>query len=193
MSEFCYWWERRGRGFFWKSRPSISALMRERLFDKVPAITLTSATLAVSGTFDFLKARLGSSRAGTGPGISLRFRRAGTALHARAFARPRGGFPRLASEIVRSSSRHGRAFVLFVYQQMRDVLSASACATPCCSGDSARTVLLDRFDQRVTPPVATSSFWRGGRSGFQLSAVIIGPALRRAHRPRRRGAHPNDQ
>ena len=54
-----YWWERRGRGVFMQATPiDVSLLLRERLFQQVETVILTSATLAVGGTFDFLKRRL---------------------------------------------------------------------------------------------------------------------------------------
>ncbi len=59
-----YWWERRGRGVFLEATPiDVSTLLRERLFEQVETVILTSATLAVGGTFDFLKRRLGVQNA----------------------------------------------------------------------------------------------------------------------------------
>ena len=37
----------------------VSTMLREMLFDRIPAIVLTSATLAVGGNFEFLEKRLG--------------------------------------------------------------------------------------------------------------------------------------
>src|ERR1019366_6814963 len=57
---FVYWYERRGRGLFLQATPiDVSRILSERLFDQVDTIILTSATLAVGGNFDFIKARLG--------------------------------------------------------------------------------------------------------------------------------------
>ncbi len=51
-----FWWERRGRGVFLEASPiDVSAILRERVFDRVESVVLTSATLAVGGKFDFLK------------------------------------------------------------------------------------------------------------------------------------------
>ena len=59
-----FWWERRGRGVFLEASPiDVSAILRERVFERVETVILTSATLAVSGTFDFLKSRLGIQNA----------------------------------------------------------------------------------------------------------------------------------
>jgi len=41
-----YWWERRGRGVFMQATPiDVSKLLRERLFEQVETVILTSATL----------------------------------------------------------------------------------------------------------------------------------------------------
>ncbi len=57
---YVYWIERRGRGTFLQATPiEVSQLLDERLFDSVDTVMLTSATLAVSGGFDYTKERLG--------------------------------------------------------------------------------------------------------------------------------------
>src|SRR5438445_815700 len=59
-SDFVYWIERRGRGCFLQATPvDVSAILTERLFDKLDTVILTSATLAVAGSFEFAKTRLG--------------------------------------------------------------------------------------------------------------------------------------
>src|SRR5664279_219827 len=55
-----YFIERRGRGTYLQATPiDVSALLRERLFSTVSTAILTSATLAVGETFEFLRSRLG--------------------------------------------------------------------------------------------------------------------------------------
>src|SRR3990170_6207655 len=57
---FVFWYERRGRGVFLQATPiDVSQILRERLFERYDTLVLTSATLAVGGNFDFIKARLG--------------------------------------------------------------------------------------------------------------------------------------
>ena len=41
----------------------VAPILRERLFESVDTVILTSATLAVGGNFDFLKRRLGIENA----------------------------------------------------------------------------------------------------------------------------------
>ena len=61
---FVHWYERRGRGLYLQATPiDVAPILTERLFDAVETIVLTSATLAVGGTFDFVKSRLGVRRA----------------------------------------------------------------------------------------------------------------------------------
>ncbi|MEO6051663.1 MAG: ATP-dependent DNA helicase, partial [Pyrinomonadaceae bacterium] len=48
---FVYWLERRGRGVFLQASPvDVSALLQEKLFDKVETCILTSATLSTNGS-----------------------------------------------------------------------------------------------------------------------------------------------
>jgi ATP-dependent DNA helicase DinG len=179
-----YWWERRGRGVFMQATPiDVSTLLRERLFQKVETVILTSATLAVGGTFDFLKRRLGIQNAKERildshfdfAHQSLLY----TPLHLPDPRQP--DFARLAAEEIAQllKATRGRAFVLFTsYAQMRDVyerLRAHLRYPMMIQGSMPRTELLDRF--RSTPHAVlfgTSSFWQGvDVQGEQLSAVLI--------------------
>ncbi|MBI4167124.1 MAG: ATP-dependent DNA helicase [Acidobacteria bacterium] len=181
---FVYWWERRGRGVFLEVSPiDVSALMRERLFDKVPAVVLTSATLAVAGNFDFLKARLGVQNAKEKV-LESHFDFGEQALLYTPAHLPdprEPDFPRLASEEIVQilKATHGRAFVLFTsYQQMREIFERvrPRLRYPMLlQGTAPRTALLDRFrSTRHAVLFATSSFWQGvDVQGQQLSAVII--------------------
>jgi ATP-dependent DNA helicase DinG len=181
---YVFWWERRGRGVFLEASPiDVSGLLRERLFDKVNTILLTSATLTVGGTFDFLKRRLGLENARE-------------KIHSSHFDYPRQAllylpahlpdprepdYARLAAEEIVQllKATRGRAFVLFTSnQQMRHIYESVRRRIRYPSllqGTAPRTALLDRF--RATPHAvlfATSSFWQGvDVQGQQLSAVII--------------------
>src|SRR5205807_1346897 len=58
--QFVYWIERRGRGVFLRASPiDVSGLLQDRLFEKVPTVVLTSATLSSAGNFRFIRERLG--------------------------------------------------------------------------------------------------------------------------------------
>jgi ATP-dependent DNA helicase DinG len=179
-----FWWERRGRGVFLEASPiDVSAILRERLFETVEAVVLTSATLAVGGAFDFLKRRLGIQNAKEKLFAShFDYQQQAvlyTPLHLPDPREP--DFARTASqEVVQVlKATRGRAFVLFTsYQQMREVyehVRRQVRYPMLMQGTAPRTALLDRF--RNTPQAvlfATSSFWQGvDVQGQQLSAVII--------------------
>src|SRR5579872_6655735 len=123
--EYVYWVERRGRGCFLQATPiDVSAILAERLFDKLDTVVLTSATLAVAGTFEFAKQRLGLPYART-LAVPGHFDYANQALlyvpqHT---PDPRDqAFTKMAGdEIIKLLElSRGRAFVLFTsHQQMR--------------------------------------------------------------------------
>jgi ATP-dependent DNA helicase DinG len=61
---YVYWVERRGRGVFLHASPiDVSALLQDKLFERVETVVLTSATLASAGSFDFIRRRLGLAAA----------------------------------------------------------------------------------------------------------------------------------
>ncbi len=63
---YVYWVERRGRGCFLQATPiDVSKILEEKLFDSLDTVVLTSATLAVQGSFDFVQQRLGVRHART--------------------------------------------------------------------------------------------------------------------------------
>jgi len=181
---FVFWWERRGRGVFLEASPiDVSAMLRERLFERVPTVILTSATLAVGGSFDFLKGRLGVQNAKESI-LASHFdypRQAMLYTPAQLPDRREPHFARMAAdEVVQIlKATQGRAFVLCTsHQQMRDLydrVRARLRYPMLLQGTAPRTALLDRF--RSTPHAvlfATSSFWQGvDVQGAQLSAVII--------------------
>src|SRR6266705_4362114 len=62
--KFVYWLERRGRGIFLRASPiDVSGLLQDKLFEKVPTVILTSATLSSAGNFNFIRERLGLDEA----------------------------------------------------------------------------------------------------------------------------------
>jgi len=179
-----YWWERRGRGVFIQATPiDVSALLRERLFQKVETVILTSATLAVGGTFDFLKRRLGVQNAKERV-LDSHFDYARQSLLYTPVHLPdprQPDFARLAAEEVVQllKATRGRAFVLFTsYAQMHDVYERVRTRVRyplLIQGSMPRTELLDRFRSTAHAVLfGTSSFWQGvDVQGEQLSAVLI--------------------
>ena len=181
---FVYWVEKRGRGCFLQATPiEVANIVAERLFNKVDTVVLTSATLAVSGGFEYAQKRLGLGGARTlivdG---AFDYRKQVLFYVPQHLPEPRSpAFPGAASQEVMRILEHsrGRAFVLFTsYQQMRlvhDAVSLNLDYPTLLQGTGPRSALLDEF--RSTPNCvlfATSSFWQGvDVPGDQLSCVII--------------------
>lgn len=179
-----YWIERRGRGMYLQATPiDVSATLAQRLFGQLDTVVLTSATLTVSGSFDYVQNRLGLANARTLK-VESQYDYSEQAL---LYVPPHLPDPRSADfarraadeiEYIIESSR-GRAFVLFTsYQQMRQIyeLLRRRLEYPIfIQGDAPRTKLIESF--RVTPGAilfGTSSFWQGvDVQGEQLSCVII--------------------
>jgi ATP-dependent DNA helicase DinG len=182
--EYVFWIEKRGRGCFLQATPiDVSRIISGRLFDRVETAVLTSATLAVSGGFEYAQKRLGLDNARTlvVPG-HFDYRRQALLYVAQHLPDPRNpAFPRAAAEEVISILRHsrGRAFVLFTsYQQMQLVFNAVSLEIDyptLLQGTGPRSALLEEFC--ATPHCvlfATSAFWQGvDVPGEQLSCVII--------------------
>ena len=181
---FVYFLEPRGRGVFLRAAPvDVSAIIRELLLDRMAATILTSATLAVDGSFSYQRARLGIRDAAELRLASEFDYAEQTVLYLpRGMPEPRApDFARAAAEHVRAvlEATRGRAFVLFTsYANLREVHRLIEHTVPfplLVQGTAPRSVLLRNF--RVTPNavlLATSSFWQGvDVAGDTLSCVII--------------------
>ncbi|HYP06547.1 MAG TPA: ATP-dependent DNA helicase [Bryobacteraceae bacterium] len=181
---FVYWVERRARGVHLQATPiDVSPILETKLFRNVDTVVLTSATLAVSGGFDFAEERLGIKHARTLIVESpFDYQRQALLYVPHQMPEPRSPAytPAAAEQIVRLLNlSRGRAFVLFTsYQQMRQVydrVSFEIEYPTLMQGSAPRNALLEQF--RSTPHAvlfATSSFWQGvDVQGEQLSCVII--------------------
>ncbi|HET8548083.1 MAG TPA: ATP-dependent DNA helicase [Bryobacteraceae bacterium] len=182
---YVYYVERRGRnGVYLQGTPiDVSEILERRLFESVETVVLTSATLAIAGSFSFTEQRLGLRHARTlivdG---QFDYRRQALLYVPQQLPEPRSAaFTAAAAEEIRRllEISRGRAFVLFTsYQQMRavyDRVSLEVEFPTLLQGTGPRTALLEEF--RETPNCvlfATSSFWQGvDVQGDQLSMVII--------------------
>jgi ATP-dependent DNA helicase DinG len=181
---FVYFLEVRGRGLFLRAMPiDVSSIVRELLFDRMRSTVLTSATLAVDGSFEYARSRLGIEDAREVHLPSeFDYRRQSILYLPRRIPDPRApGFAEAAAReiadvLVRTD---GRAFVLFTsYATLRQVEARLERSIPyplLVQGDAPRTILLEQF--RSTPNavlLATSSFWQGvDVVGEALSCVII--------------------
>ncbi|MEO8433676.1 MAG: ATP-dependent DNA helicase [Pyrinomonadaceae bacterium] len=182
--KFVYWLERRGRGVFLRASPiDVSNLLQDKLFETVPTVVLTSATLSSGGNFNFIRKRLGLQDAFDLIAESIFDYESQAVL----YLPPNMPDPRspqwaeaAAAEVVKIvNATAGRAFVLATSFAGMNALYERAMPEldyPCfLQGSSSKGALLKRF--RETPNAvlfATSSFWQGvDVRGEQLSCVII--------------------
>jgi ATP-dependent DNA helicase DinG len=182
--QFVYWIERRGRGVFLRASPiDVSGFLQDRLFDKVPTVVLTSATLSSAGNFRFIRDRLGLDEGEEMIAESI-FDFENQAVLYLPAKMPDPRAPQwgaaAAEEVIKIvNATHGRAFVLCTsFAGMNEMFErvASQIDYPCLvQGSAAKGELLKKF--RATPNAvlfATSSFWQGvDVRGEQLSCVII--------------------
>jgi len=182
--DYVYYLERRGRGVFLRAAPiNVSSLVRNLLLDRFEAAVVTSATLAVEGSFGYVRSRLGVERCEE-LRLASEFDFASQAL---LYLPKRMPSPKTA-EFAPAAGREildilrrtrGRAFVLFTSYAVLRVVQATlegALEYPLLvQGSAPRSMLLAQF--RSTPNavlLATSSFWQGvDVVGEALSCVII--------------------
>ena len=176
--------ETRGRGVFLRAAPiDVSAIVRDTVMAGRSATVLTSATLAVDESFEYVTGRLGVANART---IRLpsefAFETQAILYLPPEMPDPRSPeFNRAAAGAVAEilERTRGRAFVLFTsYSAMNDVharLSSAVSWPLLVQGTAPRSALLRDF--RATPNavlLATSSFWQGvDVVGEALSCVIV--------------------
>ena len=176
--------EARGRGVFLRAAPiDVADVIRNAVLGGRSATVLTSATLAVEGSFDYVLGRLGVPDATTLRLPSEFDFAAQSVLYLPSdMPDPRSGEYNAAAAwtIAELLDRtDGRAFVLFTsYAAMHEVHSRleRRVGWPLfVQGSAPRTALLRDF--RATPNavlLATSSFWQGvDVAGEALSCVII--------------------
>jgi ATP-dependent DNA helicase DinG len=161
----------------------VSQLLKEIVFEQVPTVVLTSATLTVQGGFQHLRKRLGLEEARELV-VPSHFRYGEQAL---LYLPPQMPDPR-APEFVEAAAKtiervlnlsRGRAFCLFTsYSQMRALYERLLPVLDfpiLLHGTAPRKALLEEF--RSTPNAVlfgTSSFWQGvDVQGEALSCVII--------------------
>ena len=179
-----YFLELRQRGVFLRASPiDVAGIIRELIFDRARTRVLTSATLCVNGSFEYVESRLGIR-----DGAELRlesefdYGRQAILYLPRSMPDPRSPAfaARAAEEIAEILLRtDGRAFVLFTsHASLREVHARVSARVPFpafVQGDAPRSLLLDQF--KSTPNAvlfATSSFWQGvDVVGEALSCVII--------------------
>lgn len=181
---FVYFIEMRGRGVFLRGAPiDVSRIVQEHVFGRMRSSVLTSATLAVGDSFEYVRGRLGIDEASELRVASeFDFARQSLLYLPRRMPQPKSGdFADAVADQVQSILQRtdGRAFVLFTSYAMMHAVHETILGTlpfpMLVQGTAPRGVLLARF--RTTPNavlLATSSFWQGvDVVGEQLSCVVI--------------------
>jgi ATP-dependent DNA helicase DinG len=189
-TDFVYYLEIRGapgsprRGVFLRAAPiDVSRIVQDALFDRMRATVLTSATLAVDGSFEYVRGRLGI-RDPQELRVSSEFDYSRQAILYLPRRMPPPRNPAFGESVAREvleilKRTEGRAFVLFTsYAVLRTVQRFVEMALPYpvfVQGTLPRSALIEAF--RQTPNavlLATSSFWQGvDVVGEALSCVII--------------------
>lgn len=181
---FVYWCETIGRGIFLHASPiDVADDMRRNVFEQLPRVVLTSATLATGKNFQFAEERLGLDRP-----IELivespfDHQKQAILYLPKGMPDPNSKFfiREAADEIERILKKSkGRAFVLFTsyknmneaHKRLKDRLGFKILK----QGTGSRTALLNEFRKDIHSVLfATSSFWQGvDVQGEALSCVII--------------------
>jgi ATP-dependent DNA helicase DinG len=181
---FVYYLEHRGLGTFLRAAPiDVSRIVRDALFDRFRTVVLTSATLAVEGSFDYIRGRLGIGAAEElQVPAEFDYKQQALLYLPRRMPPPKSAAfaEAVARETIALLTRsRGRAFVLFTsYRVLRSVqpLVEMALSYPILvQGTRPRSALIEEF--RSTPNavlLATASFWQGvDVVGESLSCVVI--------------------
>jgi ATP-dependent DNA helicase DinG len=201
---YVHWSETRGRGVFLTATPvDVSSMLREKVFDRLRATILCSATLAVNASLDHVRGRVGllhdtrapGEQAATADGKAVALPVLGQ-VHESPFDFPNQGllymplqmpapkdpdFAAACAEQVRGlvAASRGRAFVLFTsfvnLNRVHEMVREDLEFTILKQGDAPKGELLRRFThEEGSVLMATSSFWEGvDVPGDDLSLVVI--------------------
>jgi ATP-dependent DNA helicase DinG len=194
IKEAVYWTETSGRRqertSFCCSPVEIGPVLREELFNKVPTVVLTSATLAVGGqSFDFIRSRLGLDHAAELKlGSPFDYRSNVRLILPKQMPDPAGEEVAFEAAVCEKIKRHvgqtqGRAFVLFTSYKLLDNcarrlagwFSENRYSLYSQSAGVPRTMLLERFKSDPRGVLfGADSFWQGvDVPGEALQNVII--------------------
>ncbi len=178
------WCETRERSVALRASPiRVAPMVRAALLDQKRAVVLTSATLAVDGSFDYVSSRLGVERERSRLLASPFDFQAQALLYVpRHLPPPKDpGFTRSAAAEIRPllHASRGRAFLLFTsfanLHAVRKELEPGLPFPVFVQGEASRGEILESFrETKGAVLLATSSFWEGvDVMGEQLSLVVI--------------------
>lgn len=194
--EYVYWLEKQNNNRESKLKNillacapiSVAEIMAEAVFERIPSVILTSATLSINNNFDYFAERIGLEK-GFYQGLQLKapFAYEDQALLYLPKEAPDPRNPKFEEYICQKILEltllsKGRAFVLFTsYRSMVQVHDAigyqlrKAGYNPLIQGKQKRDELLREFKEDISSVLfGTDSFWEGvDVQGEALSCVII--------------------
>ncbi len=185
--DYACWGERRDRTVMLHASPvDVGDMLQSRLYEKVPAIVFTSATLSSGGNCDYFKSRLGLDDEPQPTEIILDspfdYARQTMLYIPRSIPEPNApGFTDALGPVLEDilTRTRGRAFVLFTsHRNMEAVYGQMQGRVPfplLIQGSKPKTRILEEFrDTTGSVLFATSSFWEGvDVQGEALSCVIV--------------------
>ena len=194
MAEAVYWVEsikgRRAPRISLAATPvDIGPILREHLFNKVPTVITTSATLTTAGKFDFFQSRVGLTQtAALSLGSPFNYQEQAELVLLDGMPDPGGdakAYERTSVEMIRRyvARTEGRAFVLFTsYESMKRAAAALApwlieqnLALYSQADGTPRTQMIEQFKANPRGVLfGVDSFWQGvDVPGDALVNVII--------------------
>jgi len=194
MAEAVYWVEatraRRGQRISLAATPiDIGPILREHLFQKVPTVIMTSATLATAGKFDFFQSRVGLLQAATlNLGSPFDYQEQAELILLEGMPDPGSEAARYETAAIAMIQRYvarteGRAFVLFTsYEMMKRAVAALTpwlieqnLALYSQADGTPRTQMIEQFKANPRSVLfGVDSFWQGvDVPGDALVNVII--------------------
>ena len=191
-----YWVEQSYSGGQGRQRVSLAAapidvgpLLRNLLFEEVPTVVMTSATLTSGGSFEFFKSRTGLTQCETlALGSPFDYRTQARLILLDGMPDPADEPAQYEQKVVEMVRRYveqtgGRAFVLFTSYAMMNRVAASLAswlaeqnlALYCQAEGLPRSQMLERFKENPRAVLfGTDSFWQGvDVPGDALQNVII--------------------
>ena len=194
MAEAVYWVEatraRRGQRISLAATPiDIGPILREHLFNKVPTVIMTSATLATAGKFNFFQSRVGLLQATTlSLGSPFNYQEQVELILLEGMPDPGSEAARYETAAIAMIQRYvarteGRAFALFTsYEMMRRAVAALTpwlieqnLALYSQADGTPRTQMIEQFKANPRGVLfGVDSFWQGvDVPGDALMNVII--------------------
>ena len=185
--DYACWAERRERNVVLHASPvEIGETLKACLYEKIPGIVFTSATLSSGGSLDYFKSRLGLDGDSDGAESILDspfdYARQTMLFIPQSIPEPNAaGFTEALSEVIQEIllRTRGRAFVLFTsYRNMDAVYRLLEGRVPfplLVQGQRPKSRLLEEFREKTGSVLfATASFWEGvDVQGEALSCVIV--------------------